>query len=100
VVHDRAAWVGFDFGLVVMLALTAVLAWQGRSKVVLAATATATMLVVDAWFDTLTSRDGTERTVAMAFSVVELALAGVCLWFAVHTVNVLRSRLVATRGED
>lgn len=55
----RSAWVGFDIGLVLALSATAYLAWRGRRQVALAATATATLLVVDAWFD---GRAGIERT--------------------------------------
>jgi hypothetical protein len=100
VVYDRAAWVGFDIGLVVMLSATALLAWWGRPKVALTATATATMLIVDAWFDTLTSRRGPELNLAIALSVVELFLAGVCLWLARHTAAVVRSRMEAPRRPD
>jgi hypothetical protein len=99
VVLDRLAWVGFDIGLVIMLTTTALLAWWGRPRVALAATATATMLVVDAWFDTLTSRHGTEREVAIAMSVVELVLAGLCMWLALHTAAVIRRRMDALRRD-
>jgi uncharacterized membrane protein YbhN (UPF0104 family) len=90
-VHDRTAWVGFDIGLMGMLALTAALAWRGRPKVAFAATATATMLVTDAWFDILTSRRGAELTQALVLSVVEIGLAGVCLWVAFHAAAVVRA---------
>lgn len=92
-VHERAAWVGFDIGLVIMLGLTAFLAWRGRPKVALAATATATMLVVDAWFDVLTSRSGTDQAMALALSVVEIGLAIVCVWIALHAVSVVRTEI-------
>ncbi|GHG03998.1 MULTISPECIES: hypothetical protein [Amycolatopsis] len=35
---------------------------------------------MDAWFDVLTARPGTEFTRAVACAVPELALAGVCTW--------------------
>ncbi|HKD96194.1 MAG TPA: hypothetical protein VKB69_01210 [Micromonosporaceae bacterium] len=92
--HDRTAWVGFDILLVLMLGITAFLAWRGRPQVALAATATATMLTVDAWFDVLTS-DGVDRVVAAALAVVELALAGVCLWIALHAGTVIARRIAA-----
>jgi len=53
--HYRGVWVGFDIGLIGVLATTAVLALRGRPQVVLAATAAATMLLVDAWFDVMTT---------------------------------------------
>jgi len=92
-VNDRLAWVGFDAALVIMLGVTAYLAWRGRPKVALAATALATMLVVDAWFDVNTSPAGIERKIALGLAVVEVALAGVCLWIALHAATVVRRRL-------
>src|SRR5690349_16181621 len=53
--HYRLAWVGFDAMLVVVLLATAFLAARGNRLVGLLATVTATMLVVDAWFDVTTS---------------------------------------------
>lgn len=92
-VNDRLAWVGFDVGEVVMLAVTAYLAWRGRPKVTLAATALATMLVVDAWFDVNTSTAGAERDLAVGFAVLEVSLAAVSLWIALHAASVARRRL-------
>ena len=92
-VNDRLAWVGFDVGEVVMLALTAYLAWRGKAKVALAATALATMLVVDAWFDVNTSTAGAERDMALGFAVLEVSLAAVSLWIAFHAASVARRRL-------
>lgn len=99
-VDDRAAWVGFDIGLVAMLGLTAFLAWRGRPKFVMAATATATMLIVDAWFDVLTSGRGVERDLALAMAVVEVLLAALCFWLAFHAAAVIgrRVRALAPRG--
>src|SRR5438270_12972906 len=56
--HYRGVWVGFDTGLIAVLALTGYLAWRGRPRVSLAATATATLLIVDAWFDVMTTPHG------------------------------------------
>lgn len=92
-VHDRAAWVGFDIGLVAMLTLTAVCAWRGSTRVALASTATATMLVVDVWFDVWTSQRSADLEIALAMSVVELSLAGICLWITLHTAAVVSRRI-------
>src|SRR2546421_155276 len=53
--HYRAVWVGFDSGLIAVLATTALLAWWARPQVALSSTAAATMLLVDAWFDAMTT---------------------------------------------
>jgi hypothetical protein len=92
-VNDRLAWVGFDVAEVVMLAVTAYLAWRGKAKVALAATALATMLVVDAWFDVNTSTAGEERDMALGFAVLEVSLAAVSLWIAFHAASVARRRV-------
>jgi len=92
-VNDRLAWVGFDVAEVVMLAVTAYLAWRGRAKVALAATALATMLVVDAWFDVNTSTAGEERDMALGFALLEVSLAAVSVWIAFHAASVARRRL-------
>lgn len=83
--HWDAAWVGFDLGLLAAFTLTALLVWRRSSWLPLAATVTATLLVCDAWFDVLLSGAGRERVVALVSAVlVELPLAGFCLWLAGH----------------
>jgi hypothetical protein len=93
--HYRMVWVGFDCGLIAVLGLTALLAWWGRPQVALTATAAATMLLVDAWFDVLTTPSGGQRYLAVTLAVlVELPLAAICLWIAVHAERVMTYRTV------
>jgi hypothetical protein len=74
--HYRLAWVGFDVLLCGALARTAWLAWRRSPFVVNVATATATLLVVDAWFDVTTSPGGSDLLVSALLGVlVELPLA-------------------------
>jgi hypothetical protein len=74
--HWNLAWIGFDCALVCSLALTAYLAWRTSGWVVLAATATATLLLTDAWFDTLTASMGTEYAASLVSAAcVEVPLA-------------------------
>ena len=54
--HWNLAWVGFDLALLIGLACTAWAAWRRRAIVVLFATATATLMFADAWFDVTTAR--------------------------------------------
>ncbi len=56
--HYRAAWVGLDAMEAIALALTAWLAYRRSTWVDMAATATATLLIVDAWFDLMTATPG------------------------------------------
>ena len=77
------AWTGFDCALIVALALTAYLTWRQSGWVVLAATAAATLLLTDAWFDTLTARAGLDYAVSLVSAVgIETPLALLSLWVA------------------
>jgi len=93
--HYRGVWVGFDLGLVAVLATTAVLAWRGRPQVTMAATAAATMLFVDAWFDVLTTPRGSDLVVSVVLAgAVELPLAMICLWIALRASQVTEGRAI------
>jgi hypothetical protein len=89
----RLAWVGFDVMLVVALLATAYLAWRGNRLVGLLAAATATMLVVDAWFDVTTSAAVDRLGAVLAAGLIELPLAAVCGWIALHVDQVIERRL-------
>jgi hypothetical protein len=79
----RLAWVGFDVMLILAMLLTAFLAARGRPLAGQAAGCTATMLVVDAWFDVTTSGRN-EVGMALVLAVfAELPLAALCAWIAV-----------------
>lgn len=81
--HWRFAWGGFDAGLALALAATALLVLR-RSRLAQTAAATAgTMLVCDGWFDVLTSRRTVDVVVATVLALVaELPLAALCFWIA------------------
>jgi len=98
----RSARVGFDVGLIVLLLLTAVLAYRGSWYVTMAATATATALVIDAWFDVVTAPHTNDLIVALLTAFLgELPMAGLCLWAALHAdrVEARRLRQLAGRAE-
>lgn len=69
--HWRLTWVGFDVLLVVAMASTALLGWLRRRAVIVAALATALLLVCDAWFD-----------VSLAFGTSEIWLSAALALFA------------------
>jgi hypothetical protein len=93
--HYRGVWVGFDLALIGVLATTAVLAWRGRSQVTIAATAAATMLFVDAWFDVLTTPRGGGLWLSLVLAgAAEIPLALICLWIALHASQVIEARAV------
>ena len=83
------AWGGFDVGLACLLVATGIGLVRRRLWVQGTATAAATMLVCDAWFDVLSSRPGSERLVAIALALAaELPSAAVCLLIARHVEEV------------
>ncbi|WP_436535235.1 hypothetical protein [Actinoplanes sp. HUAS TT8] len=89
----RTAWVGFDVLLVLGLLTTAYLAWRGQPRVGLVAGATATLLVVDAWFD-LTLSNRTEMLAAvLSAALIEIPLAVLCGWIALHVDRLVEHRL-------
>lgn len=81
--HWDIAWAGFDVALALLLVTVAVATWRGSPWLEGAAAATATLLLVDAWFDVLTSSTRVELVVSIAEAVlVELPLAILCLLLA------------------
>jgi hypothetical protein len=81
--HYRAAWVGFDLLLVFAIIRTAYMAFRIDPRVQFPATATATLLIVDAWFDMTTS--GSHRQFFEAFVLavlVEIPAAVFSLYLA------------------
>jgi len=79
------AWGGFDLALATLFVATGVGLLGRRLWVQSTATATATMLVCDAWFDVLSSRPGSERLIAIVLAVTaELPTAAVCFLIARH----------------
>lgn len=81
--HWDVAWGGFDAAMAGLLLATAIAAWRCSPWIQSTATAAATMLICDAWFDMATAARGTEEAMAIASAVVvELPLAVLCLWVA------------------
>ncbi|GAA1892757.1 hypothetical protein [Streptantibioticus ferralitis] len=82
--HYRTAWVGFDVLLLGQLARTGVCALRHRWRHLVPrhAAASATLLTVDAWFDTTTSTPHDLPLALVQALLVELPLAGLCWWLA------------------
>jgi hypothetical protein len=88
------AWAGFDVMLLATLASTAYFALRRSRYLATTATATATLLVVDAWFDVLTT-PGSQRLESILLAItVELPLAAVCMWLSYHTQHLAERRIV------
>ncbi len=82
------AWAGFDAGLFAALAATGWAAWRHAWWVQAAAIATATLLVVDVWFDVVTASGGALAVAVMEAVLVELPLAVLSLHIARHAAVV------------
>ncbi|MEV6022518.1 hypothetical protein [Streptomyces sp. NPDC052036] len=81
----RTVWIGLDSLEALGLIATGLLAVRGHHGHALTATATATLLVVDAWFDTLTAAPGGDQVSAVVMALgAELPLAVVCVALAVR----------------
>lgn len=92
--HYDLSWVGFDIGLILALCWTAWCALRRSGMLAIAATANATLLVVDAWFDVVTSPTRTELLLSLAMALlVELPLAATCWWLARNGQLILEERV-------
>jgi hypothetical protein len=79
--HWDIAWVGFDILLTALIAATGIALWKRSALAPFAATAAATLLVTDAWFDIFTARPGGELDWAILGAALgELPLAVLCFW--------------------
>jgi len=88
--HYNLAWVGFDLLLIFAMARTALFAWKGKHQVQLPAVATATLLMVDAWFDVMTASGGWALMEALLFALLlELPLAATAMYIARHVDRVV-----------
>jgi hypothetical protein len=85
--HYRAAWVGFDLFLVVVIIRTAYMAFRVDPRVQFPATATATLLAVDAWFDITTSANRTAFLQAVVLAILIEIPAAVFSIYLAHSVN-------------
>jgi hypothetical protein len=88
--HWDLAWGGLDLMLAAALLATALAAWRHTPYLQATAAVAATLLVVDTWFDLLTS-SGKHLVYAIVLaSVAELPLALLCVWLVVDPEGVRR----------
>lgn len=91
------AWAGFDLFLLGSLASTAYFALRRSRYLSTAAGATAALLVVDAWFDCMTTPASQRWQSFVLCFLVELPLAGLCLWLSYHTHQIAERRVLLLR---
>jgi hypothetical protein len=97
--HYNIAWVGFDVILLVTLGATGHFALRRSPYLAVASTAAATLLVVDAWFDVMTSPPGFQFFESLTTAIlIELPLAAVCGWLTYHTEHLEQERIILLLG--
>jgi hypothetical protein len=98
--HWNLAWVGFDVALLIGLCATAWAAWRRRAVIVLFATATATLLLADVWFDVTTARSSDLWVSALQAVLVEIPFAIFLLYVVVRVLSFTRGTVWSdTTGE-
>lgn len=76
------AWIGLDALMAAGCATTALLGLRGDPRARLTASATASVAVLDAWFDITTAQAGSALIQALLCAVAEAALAAACVALA------------------
>ena len=90
--HWRIAWAGFDIGLAIALATTAIGVLREAQWVDATAAVAATLLVTDAWFDIVLADAGGERTEAIVLAAIgEIPLALFCVWIVMNAERAIAS---------
>ena len=87
--HWDLAWVGLDVAEISMLIGAAWAAWQRRAVLILFSITSATLLLVDAWFDVTTAGRGSFFESLIFAVVVEVPSAAVLLWIAQRAARAL-----------
>lgn len=95
--HWNLAWIGFDVAVLSGLAATAWAAWRRRIVIVLFATATATLLCADAWFDLTTARPSDLWLSATLAGCAELPFAIFLFYVVGRVVSVSRGSVWTDR---
>jgi hypothetical protein len=98
--HYNIAWVGFDVLELIALGSTGYFALRHSRYLALTSAAAATLLVVDAWFDIMTSPRNQILQAIILAAVVELPLAAVCVWLSYHTEHLAARRSVLLLPRD
>ena len=83
------AWVGYDLAMAAVLAALAYCALRRKTATGVIAAVASTMLVIDAWFDIVTTGDREQLMFAIASAALaEIPLAIVCAWVAINAERV------------
>lgn len=96
--HWDVSWVGLDVAIGLLLILNSVFSYFESKWLVISATATATLLYTDAWFDVMSARSGLPFVEALSLALfIELPLATMTLWVGLRVVHHEHARLQLAR---
>jgi len=96
--HWDLAWVGLDATQVVMLLACAWAAWRRRAVLILFASISATLLLVDAWFDVTTARQGDVVVSVIVAGLVEVPSAIALFWVTRRSIRQFNDALFGVGG--
>ena len=86
--HWDASWVGLDIAIITMLGVNAINSYLESKWLVMSATATSTLLIIDAWFDLTSARGARDVSEAILMALlIELPLAIVTFLVALRLVK-------------
>jgi hypothetical protein len=86
--HWDVSWAGLDVGLIVSMLTTGILAKMESVWIVIFSSTTGSLLLVDAWFDTMSERASFQFHQALFSAIVfEIPLAAVSYYISVHTLK-------------
>jgi hypothetical protein len=98
--HWDIVWPGLDVGIALAVAATVVALVRLSPNLPIFATIAGTLLLCDAWFDTLTSQPGSELAwAAVEALLAELPLAAFCFWIAFDAEAVDAARRFVGRSD-
>jgi hypothetical protein len=99
-VHWDIVWPGLDVGIALAVGATVVALVRLSPNLPIFATIAGTLLLCDAWFDTLTSQPGSELAwAAVEALLAELPLAAFCFWIAFDAEAVDAARRFVGRSD-
>jgi len=86
--HWDLAWVGFDIGMAATLLATSWALWNKRQAAIPGAMVSTTLLIIDSWFDVVTSTPGWDFKIAFVSAfLIELPAAFLLLRFSSKAVH-------------
>ena len=86
--HWDISWTGLDIGLAASLICTGVTAYAKSIWVIIAASTTGSLLLVDAWFDVMSERSAFVLHEAIILALLfEIPLALMSYYLAFHTIQ-------------